>query len=418
MATGLVMLNRFGSASSRKAPEIDEELHRKLEANLMGRRHEMHSRRRFVPDADFPPNQKGEKPKAAADPIEPEPVRDNQLTTPKEEEAPEESPEVEKPKELQVQPEKAADEVPEAAEKELVEVVEDAEEKQEESQEEEAKEKPASSREEMYQRSYTPPERVEERVEEAPDYSFDVSWPIHNQFAEDENYEECTKAYNEGGCEYEKVRRVCPASCGTVFERSYGHFIQGCYKRYDRRSCRAVDDQRIKMNVNQPKTQNHFTDVGFRKMRVPTYMVNLEDHSEDPKGSLTGWQLKKRIWDGTKPIIEKWTGKELKSTSLYGIRVYHNGAILASHCDRLPLVSSAIINVDQDVDEPWPLEIYDHSGKAHNVTMAPGDMVLYESHVCVHGRPFPLKGRYYANLFVHFEPMDGSHHIKKQLRGN
>jgi hypothetical protein len=31
--------------------------------------------------------------------------------------------------------------------------------------------------------------------------------------------------------------------------------------------------------------------------------------------------------------------------------------------DRLPLVSSAIINVAQDVDEPWPLEVYGHDGK-------------------------------------------------------
>jgi len=33
-----------------------------------------------------------------------------------------------------------------------------------------------------------------------------------------------------------------------------------------------------------------------------------------------------------------------------------------------------------------------------------GDMVLYESHSVIHGRPFPLKGRYYANIFIHFEP--------------
>jgi prolyl 4-hydroxylase len=52
---------------------------------------------------------------------------------------------------------------------------------------------------------------------------------------------------------------------------------------------------------------------------------------------------------------------------LYGIRVY-------------TLVSSAIINVAQDLDEPWPIEVYGHDGKATNVTMEPGDMVLYESH--------------------------------------
>lgn len=74
------------------------------------------------------------------------------------------------------------------------------------------------------------------------------------------------------------------------------------------------------------------------------------------------------------------------------------------HVDRLPLVSSCIINVAQDVDEDWILEVIDRQGKAVNVTMAPGDMVLYESGSLIHGRPFPLKGRFYANIFIHFEP--------------
>jgi hypothetical protein len=43
---------------------------------------------------------------------------------------------------------------------------------------------------------------------------------------------------------------------------------------------------------------------------------------------------------------------------------------LSPHVDRLPLVSSAIINVAQDVDEPWPLEVISHSGKAENVTVS------------------------------------------------
>jgi hypothetical protein len=65
--------------------------------------------------------------------------------------------------------------------------------------------------------------------------------------------------------------------------------------------------------------------------------------------------------------------------------------------DRLPLVSSCIIQVAPDLDEPWPIEVYDHKGKAYNVTMEPGDMVLYESHTVLHGRPFPLKGRKYVS---------------------
>ena len=70
---------------------------------------------------------------------------------------------------------------------------------------------------------------------------------------------------------------------------------------------------------------------------------------------------------------------------------------------RLPLVSSAIINVAQDVDQPWILEVIGHDGKAHNVTMEPGQMVLYESHSVIHGRPFSLRGNFYANVFLHFE---------------
>ena len=92
-------------------------------------------------------------------------------------------------------------------------------------------------------------------------------------------------------------------------------------------------------------------------------------------------------------------------TSVYGIRIYYNQSILAPHVDRLPLVSSAILNVAQSVDTDWVLEVYDHEGMAHNVTMEPGDLVLYESHSVIHGRPFPLQGEYYANIFVHFEPI-------------
>ena len=31
---------------------------------------------------------------------------------------------------------------------------------------------------------------------------------------------------------------------------------------------------------------------------------------------------------------------------------------------------------------------------------------LYESHTVLHGRPFPLKGNFYANLFVYPIPVD------------
>ena len=54
------------------------------------------------------------------------------------------------------------------------------------------------------------------------------------------------------------------------------------------------------------------------------------------------------------------------------------------------------------VTECRPLEVIGHDGIARNVTMEPGDLVLYESHSILHGRPFPLKGRFMANVFYPF----------------
>jgi hypothetical protein len=110
-------------------------------------------------------------------------------------------------------------------------------------------------------------------------------------------------------------------------------------------------------------------------------MVSVEDRSLRGGGS----KLKQKLWDAARSVLEEWTGEELEQCSLYGIRVYTEGAMLATHVDRMPLVSSAIINVAQDLDEPWPIEVYGHDGKATNVTMMPGDMVLYESHSVLHG---------------------------------
>jgi len=92
-----------------------------------------------------------------------------------------------------------------------------------------------------------------------------------------------------------------------------------------------------------------------------------------------GPMLEATIMNAARTMLEEWTGMRQAHTSLYGVRVYHNNSILTPHVDRLPLVSSVIVNVDQDVDEPWPLEVYDHDGVAHNVTMEPGEMLFYES---------------------------------------
>lgn len=229
----------------------------------------------------------------------------------------------------------------------------------------------------------------------------------------------------------------------------YENYMRGCHGRFGLLKgfiCSNNDSDRIQMNLRQPQSMQNYTKIGFTKIKAPKEMYNAifqfwEKNKNNGKEEVWGvgniytnnWEsksdmisvedsslrggggaLKKKIWDSANTVISEWTGQELTPTSLYGIRVYKDGAILAPHVDRLPLVSSAIINVAQDLDEPWPLEVYGHDGKATNVTMEPGDMILYESHSVIHGRPFPMKGRFMANIFVHFEPT--GHTIRHNIK--
>jgi prolyl 4-hydroxylase len=103
---------------------------------------------------------------------------------------------------------------------------------------------------------------------------------------------------------------------------------------------------------------------------APPYLVSMEE-----KEFGGGPDLQRKVWSEARKVLEEWTGMRLSPVSMYGVRIYKNNSILAPHVDRMPLVTSCIINLEQDVDEIWPLEVFDHQGNAHNITMEPGDMV-------------------------------------------
>ena len=42
-------------------------------------------------------------------------------------------------------------------------------------------------------------------------------------------------------------------------------------------------------------------------------------------------------------------------------------------------IISAIINVGQRVDDPWPLDIMDHEFNIHQIFLQPTDILWYES---------------------------------------
>ena len=254
-----------------------------------------------------------------------------------------------------------------------------------------------------------------------PTYGVDTSFPIHHD-------------------------KVIPADENPLGDKqtAYDEFIEGCRNHYGGgrkgKACDSTERDRIAMGLRQPQSMQNYTELGFKKIKAPEAVFKLiKEFWENNKDRATeenwstgntytnhwvsntdfvsienpalrggGAVIKQRIWDAARSTLQEWVGQELTQCSLYGIRIYKEDSVLATHVDRMPLVTSAIINVDQDVDEPWPIEVYAHDGKAYNVTMEPGDMVLYESHSVLHGRPFPMKGRFYANIFIHFEPIGHS----------
>ena len=174
-----------------------------------------------------------------------------------------------------------------------------------------------------------------------------------------------------------------------------------------------------------------FTEVGFNKGRMPDDLWNSMSsyyynnrfskvrEEWDSKGLYVNWWdvnaymigmpwgLKTYWQSRLKLLVEAWSGTELELTDIYGMRRYEDGARLLTHVDREAThAASLIINVAQgDIREPWPVEIYDHANRLHEVIMQEGDIVYYESAKCLHGRMKPLRGSHYVNLFAHYRPV-------------
>lgn len=104
---------------------------------------------------------------------------------------------------------------------------------------------------------------------------------------------------------------------------------------------------------------------------------------------------------------EQWCGLEIRKAACYGIRVYQPRSYLYNHVDRARThVVSSTICVDHRLNGPWPLYIEDLEGCPHQISIEPGEMVFFEGARLKHGRPYPLDGEYYANIFVHYTPLD------------
>jgi hypothetical protein len=188
--------------------------------------------------------------------------------------------------------------------------------------------------------------------------------------------------------------------------------------------------RRLHLNKEQPGVHKKFTPFGYEIAQLPEttfqklrkfwdenrHRMELEQW-DDNNHHVNHWEAASYIlWlpndiqfelrKAMKPILEKWVDQELEYTALYGIRVYTNNSYLLNHVDRSATHAvSAIIQVDQRVDEDWLLEVIGHDKKPNYLKLKPGEIALYESATVIHGRETKLNGDYFANVFIHFRPM-------------
>jgi prolyl 4-hydroxylase len=283
-----------------------------------------------------------------------------------------------------------------------------------------------------------------------PFYGVDVSMPIHHNDVSI-NYDHFPHNVLPSLYPTPQMFRHMPVQPLGDRRAFYHDFMGKCRAEYGSK-CDEYEQYRIAINLQQPRSMINYTVDGFKVIKgsvqfpqvwkllqefwdhhkeqwspevwppgntyvnhweSPTYLVSIDQYQSLRRTTKTEFQS--LLWNAAKQALSEWIPQvdEWMECNMYGIRVYTDGAVLNSHLDRLPQVISIVMNIAQETDEAWPLELYSHrDGEAYNVTLQPGDWLLYESHSIIHGRPFPLKGNYYANLFLHLEPKGHSnrHH--------
>lgn len=186
------------------------------------------------------------------------------------------------------------------------------------------------------------------------------------------------------------------------------------------------------MQYTQSRMVKRFTERGFEVIKIPPAVFEklktkldkgLENwdamgsepqidavYTPKPSKFIPLGSLAYEVGAELKPLHEAWSGLDLRHTSAYGIRLYQEGASLVMHYDKIHThVISSIVHIGHeyfDDNEPWPIEIEDHDGVRHAVNLEPGEMLFYESASCLHGRRKVFHGKYYASIFVHFQPVD------------
>ena len=114
--------------------------------------------------------------------------------------------------------------------------------------------------------------------------------------------------------------------------------------------------------------------------------------------------LKRETSLSLQPLIEAWIGHFAVPISASDIRRYLDSTVIEPHRERDERHrASVLMNISQKAKRPWPLLIEDHAYRRHEITLAPGEVLLYEGAKLLHGRPGRYRGEHFADLVVHYD---------------
>jgi len=130
-------------------------------------------------------------------------------------------------------------------------------------------------------------------------------------------------------------------------------------------------------------------------IKEPCYLQDINAHPEKVDF------VKKTMLE----MSEIWCGRKLKPAVIYGIRSYSSGSVLKEHYDRQDTHHVAT-SMPIASDHSWSLNIQDHDKQWWEVDVEPGQGIMFESGVCIHGRLDPFKGTFYDNIYAHYTYVD------------
>ena len=161
---------------------------------------------------------------------------------------------------------------------------------------------------------------------------------------------------------------------------------------------RAVDSPPV-FDVAPPELSAVFVD------KVPGLIdISALDSAVVPPANLA---------EALRPHLEQWSGQAVEYTTSSGIWRAVGGETVRRHVNLLESqVLSALIHIDGDA---WPVHFEDRGSRLQQVTLEPGQMLMYEGATCAWARPEPFAGSQSTWLEVHFRPVSGWNFTERDI---